>query len=35
VSIPNKVLTPLVREAFFQWVTTILTDHDRADVGDS
>lgn len=35
VSIPNKVLTPLVKAAFFQWVATILMDHDRADVGES
>ena len=34
VSIPNKVLTPLVKEAFFQWVAMILVDHDQADVGE-
>jgi hypothetical protein len=35
VSIPNKVLTPLVKENFLQWVSVILTDHDQVDVGES
>ena len=35
VSIPNKVLSPLAKAAFLQWVTVILMDHDRADVGES
>lgn len=34
VSIPNKVLTPLVKQEFFQWVAMILTAHDQADVGE-
>jgi hypothetical protein len=33
VSIRNMVLTPLVKQEFFQWVATMLTAHDQADVG--
>jgi hypothetical protein len=35
VSIPNKVLTPLVKQRFLEWVTVILVDHDQADIGES
>lgn len=35
VSIPNKVLTPLVRTDFFGWVAMIHQDHDRADMEES
>ena len=34
-SIPNKVLTPLVKQRFLEWVTVILVDHDQADIGES
>jgi len=35
VNIPNKVLTPLVKQEFHQWVSTVLTDHDQADMRES
>jgi hypothetical protein len=35
VSIPNKVLTPLVKGAFFEWVSMIHQDHDWADMEES
>jgi hypothetical protein len=35
VNIPNKVLTPLVKQTFFQWVAMMLTAHDQADIGES
>ncbi len=35
VGIPNKVLTPLVKQEFLQWVAMILIAHDQADIGES
>lgn len=32
VDIPNRVLTPLVRQEFDAWVRMILTDHDHDDM---
>ncbi len=35
VRIPNKVLTPLVKEQFFAWVSMIHQDHDQTDMEES
>lgn len=35
VSVPNKVLSPLARRTFFDWVSEVLIAHDQADMGES
>ena len=35
VNIPNKILTPLVKQEFLQWVSTVLMAHDKADMRES